>query len=274
MRRLLALLLALAAPAAAQDQAAETAAADAAARERVTAAIAASGFRGTYLVHAGPRRIAGGSAGAAVEGEPGGFEPGAAWPWPAAVGGRLLEVIAWQEVERGRLPAGGDYRVDDAADMRRLAALLERRTGTPLPELIALRIAGPLGLTAGVPAPEATAPDAAWPGGPTPDERRAPAAAPVLAGTAHDLATFDRALLGDALLPLAIRARMWRGQVGLRALPGCAAPVRVVERRGAAGRFAAHDLLAPDQGIAVVLLSNGGIGAGTAEAAMAAVLCG
>lgn len=331
IRRLLALALLLAAPAAAQDQAAQTAAADAAARARIDAAVTGSGFKGTYLVYTGPRRIAGGSVGAAVEGQPGGFEPGVAWPW-ASVTKQAMAVLAMQEVERGRLSLDAPVRrhlpaFRGAASVRQLlqhraglrnpetsppdangfpsfyttgpggvewclagvgapggawtynncdyivlGALLERTTGTPLPQLFALRIAEPLGLTAGFIAPEASAPDAAWPGGPTPGERRAIAAfgaAGALVGTATDLATFDRALLSDTLLTARSREAMWRGdpKSGHMALgqwsftaplAGCAVPARIVERRGAIGRFAVRNVILPDLGMAVVLFTNRG----------------
>ena len=354
MKRLLALALLLAGPAAAQDQAAETAAADAAARERITAAVAASGFKGTYLVYAGPRRVAGGSVGAAVEGQPGGFEPGVAWPW-ASVTKQAMVVLAMQEVERGRLnldapvrrylpafrgsasvrqllqhraglrnpeasppdangdpsfyttgPGGADWCMAvggapggsptyNNCNYIVLGTLLERTTDTPLPQLFALRIAEPLGMTAGFIAPDATAPDAMWPGGPTPGERRAIeafGAAGALVGTATDLATFDRALLSDTLLTARSREAMWAGDptsddlaLGQRSftisLAGCADPVRVVEGRGAIGRFAVRNFMLPEFGRSVVLLTNRGNpgfgdlrqGRGAAHAVLSAAAC-
>lgn len=328
MRALLASLLVLAAPVAAQES---IELADAAARARITAAIAASGFAGTYLVHAGPRRIAGGSVGAAVEGRPGGFEPGAAWPW-ASVTKQVMAVLTMQEVEKGRLAldaplrrylpafrgsatlrqllqhraglrnpetsapdangfpsfystgpgglqwclsgvgaAGGAWSYNNC-DYIVLGALLERTTRTPLAQLFAVRIAEPLGLTAGFIAPDATAPDAKWPGGPTTAERGIIAnfgAAGALVGTAADLATFDRALLADTLLTARSRETLWRGdpKLGYMALgqwsftaplPGCATPVRIVERRGAIGRFSVRNVILPDLGLSVVLLTNRG----------------
>ena len=354
IRRLLALALVLAAPAAAQDGGADIAAADAAARERITAAITGTGFQGTYLVYAGPRRIAGGSAGAAVEGQPGGFEPGVAWPW-ASVTKQVMAVLAMQEVEKGRLSldapvrrylpafrgsatvrqlmqhraglrnpeasapdadgnpsfyttgpggvewclagggAAGGRPAYNNCDYIVLGALLERTAKMPLPQLFASRIAEPLGLTAGFIAPDATAPDAAWPGGPTPGERRAIAgfgAAGALVGTATDLVTFDRALLSDALLTARSREVMWAGDpaaddlaLGQRsatvALAGCTRPVRVVEGRGAIGRFAVRNLILPDLGLSVVLFSNRGgsalgdlrQGNGVAHTVLAAAAC-
>ncbi|MFS0773700.1 serine hydrolase domain-containing protein [Sphingomonas sp. 1P08PE] len=315
-RALAAAALALAAPAAAQQ---DVAALDAAARERVTAAITASGFAGTYAVYAGPRRIAGGSVGAAVPGTPGGFDYQAVWPL-ASVTKQVVAILVMQEVEAGRLSldapasrylpalAGGPQptvrqllqhraglrRPDGApenlswclsgrtapggawsynnCDYQVLGALLERTTRTPLPKLFADRIAGPLGLTAGFIAPQASAPDAAWPGGPTPAERQEIArygAAGALVGTAVDLVTLDRALLANTLITADARDRMWRGDAALGSmalgqwsftapLAGCSAPVRIVERRGAIGRFAVRNLILPNAGMSVVLFTNRG----------------
>lgn len=327
IRRLLASLLLLAAPAAAQDQSVDVA--DAAARDRITKAITGSGFVGTYLVYSGPRRVAGGSVGPAVNGQPGGFEPGVAWPW-ASVTKQVMAVLTMQEVERGRLAldapvrrylpafrgsatlrqllqhraglpnpetsapdangfpsfystgpggpswclanvatAGGSWSYNNC-DYIVLGALLERTTKTELPQLFSARIAEPLGLTAGFVAPEANAPDAKWTGGPTPSERVIFAnfgAAGALVGTATDLITFDRALLADTLLTARSRETLWRGDPKLGSmalgqwsftapLAGCAAPVRIVERRGAIGRFAVRNVILPDLGMSAVLFTN------------------
>lgn len=99
MKRLaLAVLALLAFPAAAQD----VEAIDAAARARVTAAVAASGFAGVYAVYQGPRRIAGGSVGAAVAGQPDGFTYEQVWPW-ASVTKQVVATLVMQEVDAGRL---------------------------------------------------------------------------------------------------------------------------------------------------------------------------
>lgn len=133
MRALLAALaLTFAAPADAQD----VAAADAAARERVTAAVTASGFQGVYAVYQGPRRIAGGSVGAAVPGRPGGFEFGAAWPW-ASVTKQVVATLVMQEVDKGRLaldaPASR-YLPRIGARAASLRQLLQHRAGLRNPE--------------------------------------------------------------------------------------------------------------------------------------------
>ncbi len=342
MIRLLALAaLTLASPSGAQgggasgnERARETTArADAAARDRVTRAVTASGFAGTYLLYRGTRRIAGGSVGAAVAGRPGGFTAEQVWPW-ASVTKQVVATLVMQEVETGRLAldvpaarylpalgpvsptirqllqhraglrnpddsakdgqgepsfyttgpggpgwcltgrgaAGGTPRYNNC-DYIVLGALLARTTRTPLPALFARRIAGPLGLSARFVDPAAPpTPDIAWPGGPDAAERRMIArygAAGAIEGTAADLAAFDRALLSGELLSAAARAAMWRGDPTLGSmamgqwsfsarLKGCALPVRLIERRGAIGRFAVRNVIAPDLGLAMVLFTNRG----------------
>ena len=337
MRRALALLaLALAAPAAAQQderQAEVVARADAAARDRFVRAVAASGFAGSYLLYHGERRIAGGSAGAAVADRPGGFTAELVWPW-ASVTKQVLATMVMQEVEAGRLaldrPAAGylpalgpgsptirqllQYRsglrnpedsAPDAGGMPSfyttgpggvawcvagrgaaggtprynncdyivLGALLAQATRTPLPVLFQRRIAGPLGLGARFIDPAApSGPDISWPGGPSAGERQAMArfgGAGGIEGTAADLAAFDRGLLAGTLLSQGARTEMWHGdpapgsmalgQSSFTArLAGCAAPVRLIERRGAIGRFSVRNVIAPDLGLSMVLFTNRG----------------
>jgi D-alanyl-D-alanine carboxypeptidase len=341
VKRALALLaLALAAPAVAQQderQAEAVARADAAVRDRFVRAVGASGFAGTYLLYRGDRRIAGGSAGAAMADRPGGFTADLVWPW-ASVTKQVVATIAMQEVEAGRLVldapaarylpalgpnaptvrqllqhraglrnpedsvpdkngmpsfyttnspggpggvawciaargAGGGTPRYNNCDYIVLGALLAQVTRTPLPVLFQRRIAGPLGLSARFIDPAAPAgPDTLWPGGPTPAERQAIArfgGAGAIEGTAADLATFDRALLSGTLLSAAARADMWRGDPALGTmamgqwsfaarLAGCAAPVRLIERRGAIGRFAVRNVIAPDLGLVMVLFTNRG----------------
>ena len=105
----------------------------------------------------------------------------------------------------------------------------------------------------------------------------------------------DEALLSGALLPDRERAELWRGdpKLGYQALgqwsftarlKGCAGPVRIVERRGGIGRFQVRNLLAPDQGVAAVMLTNRGgdvidfgeiwQGKGLSHDLLAAALCG
>ncbi len=138
MTRTLALLLALATPAAAQtDPAADQAASDAATRGRVDAAIADSGFAGTYAVYSGARRVAGGSVGAAVAGQPGGFDFQAAWPW-ASVTKQVVATLVMQEVEAGRValdvPAGRYLPALSSGPQPTVRQLLQHRAGLRNPE--------------------------------------------------------------------------------------------------------------------------------------------
>lgn len=172
----------------------------------------------------------------------------------------------------GRGATGGTPRYNNC-DYIVLGALLAQTTGTPLPVLFARHIAGPLGLSARFIDPAAPpTPDTVWAGGPDAAERRAIAnygAAGGIEGTAADLAAFDRALLSGTLLSAAARAEMWRGDPALGSmamgqwsftaqLKGCAAPVRLIERRGAIGRFAVRNVIAPDLGLVMVLFTNRG----------------
>jgi D-alanyl-D-alanine carboxypeptidase len=154
----------------------------------------------------------------------------------------------------------GSFRYNNC-DFVVLGAVLEAVTGEPFARLVETRIAAPLGLSSvRLLAPgegDAIVADRA-----STDPGRYGAAAG-LAGTAFDLVRFDRALLDGKLLPPATRAEMWTGDpaLGFAALgqwsfearvPGCRAPVRVVERRGAVGVVQVRNLLLPDSGTAIV----------------------
>ncbi|HEX8383565.1 MAG TPA: serine hydrolase domain-containing protein [Sphingomonas sp.] len=178
--------------------------------------------------------------------------------------------IQWCLGARGT--PGGPWRYNNC-DYLLLGGILERVRQRPLAELLAARVLGPTGMRvrfAGSPADDA--PDSAWAGGPTADERRMLTrygSAGSLMGTAEDMLAFDAGLLSGALLPDRERAELWRGdpKLGHQALgqwsftaplKGCAAPVRIVERRGAIGRFQVRNLIAPDQGLSAVMLTNRG----------------
>lgn len=332
-RAVLALVAGLAAAASADAQVGDVAAADAAARARVTQAIVASGFAGTYAVSAGPRTIAAGSVGLAVPDRPAAFTYEQLWPW-ASVTKQVVATLVMQEVDAGRIAldapaarylpsigsggptvrqllqhrsglanpddtpvaanampayytasgdplrycltrrgaAGGQWRYNNC-DYVVLGALLERTTRTAMPQLFAQRIAAPLGMTAHFAGnPVDTRADAQWAGGPTAAERQVLArygAAGGLVGTAGDLIAFDRALLSGLLLTDAARRTMWQGDAALggmalgqwsfqASIKGCAAPVRIVERRGAIGRFAVRNILLPDRGWSIALFTNRG----------------
>jgi len=352
---MLAALLALAAPAAAQERTWQQAdAADTARAERVRAALAASGFRGTYALSVGGRRVGGGVIGSGAPYE-------AVFPL-ASFTKQVVAAMVLQQVDAGKLtldapaarwlPALGahgptvrqllqhrsglrnpDDSVKDAAgtpgwyttgptglpwclagrgrpggawrynncDYAVLGAILERVARRPRPALYAERVAGPTGMAALFQSgPEDARADADWPGAPTGPERATLArygAAGGLVGTAEDVLAFDAALLDGRLLSARALAELWRGDpaLGYQALgqwsfaaplKGCAGPVRVVERRGGIGRFQMRNVVLPETGAALVLLTTGGgegggdfdfgevwQGRGAAHDALAAAAC-
>jgi CubicO group peptidase (beta-lactamase class C family) len=88
-----------------------------------------------------------------------------------------------------------------------------------------------------------------------------------LVGTARDLLAFDHALMSGSLVSPSSRAEMWKGEprFGFAALgawsftvplKGCAAPVALVERRGAVSGIQVRNLLAPELGRALVAFTN------------------
>ncbi|KQU47308.1 hypothetical protein ASG67_13620 [Sphingomonas sp. Leaf339] len=177
--------------------------------------------------------------------------------------------LGWCLKRRGA--AGGQWRYNNC-DYIVLGAILERTTRTALPALFAQRIAAPLGLTAHFATAAPVTVDEAWTGGPDAAERAMLVrygAAGGLVGTSGDMAAFDRALLSGTLLTQSALTTMWKGDptLGYMALgqwtfnaqlKGCAAPVRIVERRGAIGRFQVRNVILPDRGMTIVLLTNRG----------------
>ena len=178
-----------------------------------------------------------------------------------------------------------------------LGALLERVAGRAVPELWAERVAGRTGIDARfVVGPGDPRADADWRGGPDDAFRTSLArfgTAGAIVGTADEMLAFDDALLRGGLVPDRERAVMWRGdpKLGFQALgqwsfdaplKGCAGPVRLIERRGAIGRFQVRNVMAPARGVAVVLLTNregfefGEVwqGRGATHDVLAAALCG
>lgn len=196
-----------------------------------------------------------------------------------------------------RSAPGGAWRYNNC-DYLILGGILERVNRRPLADLFAGRIAGPIGAEVRfVGTPAGLVADTVWRGGPDIPYLQALSrygSAGGLMGTADDMLAFDRGLLSGALLTERARAEMWRGnpKLGYQALgqwsfaaplAGCATPVRLVERRGAIGDFQVRNFIAPDQGVAMVLLTNRGEGSfdfgeiwqgkGVSHNALAAVLC-
>ncbi|MGB3794715.1 MAG: serine hydrolase [Alteraurantiacibacter sp.] len=88
-----------------------------------------------------------------------------------------------------------------------------------------------------------------------------------LVGPLDDLLLFDRALMDGVLLGEDALAQLWHsdpatgsmalGQWVFEApLSGCAAPIRIVERRGDIGEYQLRNVMLPDLGIAVALATD------------------
>lgn len=163
---------------------------------------------------------------------------------------------------------GGNWSYNNC-DYIVAAALLEAVTGTRWQQLVADRIAGPLGLASlgAFPATADTTPGFVG-GKPEPVyalDRFGGAAA--LYGKMSDLLKFDLALSQGRLLPAAQLAQMWDGQPNLgymalgqwsfsAVLKGCAKPVRIIERRGAIGGVQVRNFILPDLNMAGALFGD------------------
>ncbi len=161
-----------------------------------------------------------------------------------------------------------------------LAALLERVAGRPYAALLREELAAATG-------PHGVALATEPPG------LAAYGAAAALTGTALELLAFDRALLAQRWLSPALTQLMWTGEPRLgfvapgawaypAELPGCAAPVALVERRGAVPGVQVRNLLVPARGVALIVFTPsegfdfGEVwqGRGFTHALLAAALCG
>jgi CubicO group peptidase (beta-lactamase class C family) len=167
----------------------------------------------------------------------------------------------------------GDRFAYNNCDYLVLGAVLERVTGLSYAALVERQLAGPLGLASLRVLPRgATAPTPVVgylaSGAPEPAfDIGTYGAAGALHGTADDLLAFDRALLGGRLLTPASRIALWAGdpKLGYAALgawvfpatiEGCAAPVRLVERRGAIGGIQVRNVLVIERGVSVIVFTN------------------
>jgi D-alanyl-D-alanine carboxypeptidase len=148
-------------------------------------------------------------------------------------------------------------------------ALLEAATGKSWPVLVQERIAKPLklrslqaypgkgitrsGLVAGKPEPKI--------------DLAAFGAAGGLYGSADDLLAFDRALMTGELLEQEELEALWDGrpELGFIALgqwvfdaplKDCAAPIRLIERRGAIGGVQVRNFIAPEKNMAIAIFSD------------------
>ncbi len=178
-------------------------------------------------------------------------EPGGAWSYNNCdymVAGALLEAVtgkSWQELAANRL----------------------RITYQPIAERTPVStITGINGVTASPPTPES------WPGfvegkpEPTFDITTFGAAGGLF-GTVGDLLQFDLNLASGKLLPPDAMAQLWDGQPELgylalgqwafeAPLRGCAAPVRIVERRGAIGGVQVRNFILPERELALAMFTD------------------
>jgi CubicO group peptidase (beta-lactamase class C family) len=167
--------------------------------------------------------------------------------------------------------APGDSFQYNNCDYLVVGRILESVTGRPLSVLLAERITVPLGMTETRLAPPGQR--LTTPAGPDPtwtddgyDETRFGAAA-AITGPAKDLFRFDQALADGKLLKPELLAELWRGnpKLGYAALgswtytvplKGCAAPVRLVERRGEVGNAQSLNVIAPQTGRVLIAFTT------------------
>ena len=173
-----------------------------------------------------------------------------------------------------------------------LGAILENVTGTPIEALLEKRIAIPSGWRDTALLRAGSARDYAGrdPTYTTRIARYGTSAA--LVGPLADMLRFDRALMAGRLIGPKARAAMWQGdpQLGYMALgqwvfeaplAGCDAPVRIVERRGAIGKYQVRNIILPQRDMALALATADGefdfgeiwTGSGALHDALAALAC-
>jgi CubicO group peptidase (beta-lactamase class C family) len=161
-----------------------------------------------------------------------------------------------------------------------LAAVLARVSGRPYAELLRQELTAAIGPHGVALATE-------------PPALAAYGAAGALTGSARDLLAFDRALLAQRWLSPEHTRTLWQGEPRLgfvapgawaypATLPGCAAPVEVVERRGAVPGVQVRNLIVPSRGVVLIMLTPserfefGEVwqGRGFTHDLLAAALCG
>ena len=148
-----------------------------------------------------------------------------------------------------------------------VGAILERNGKSPFRERVSNEIAAPLHLTSiGKPSPVVGYVDGRIE---APEALDRYGASGELTGTIMDLVAFDRALMAGDLLDRPHRDAMWTGdpKLGYVALgawafsakmKGCEASVKLVERRGQIGGIQVRNILAPEQGVVIVVMTNNG----------------
>ncbi|WP_120078024.1 serine hydrolase domain-containing protein [Aurantiacibacter odishensis] len=168
----------------------------------------------------------------------------------------------------GEVPADGRWAYNNC-DYIVLGAVLEAATGTSLDLLLAQGI----GLDAGWinTSFQESGSERAFASRTDAEAQRIAGygASGALVGPLDDILAFDQALMSGRLLSDSALARLWQsdpasGSMALgqwvfeASLDGCDAPVRIVERRGAIGKYQTRNIILPDRGIAVALATDQG----------------
>lgn len=148
-----------------------------------------------------------------------------------------------------------------------LGALLEQVTGQSLYALLSERISGPSGWDETRLFTQDEMRDYV---GAAPDYSRRITrygSSAALVGPLEDMLAFDRALLSGELLGDDALATLWNGDPALgymalgqwvfeAPLAFCDAPVRIVERRGAIGKYQTRNLILPDRDVAIAIATD------------------
>lgn len=163
---------------------------------------------------------------------------------------------------------GGNWTYNNC-DYIVAGALLEAVTGKKWPKLVHERIAKPLGLKTLAAYPAGKVTHSGLVGGkPEPKIELATfGASGGLYGSLDDLLAFDRALMAGKLLAQKELDQLWDGQADLgyialgqwvfdAPLKDCAAPVKLVERRGAIGGVQVRNFIAPESQTAIAIFTD------------------
>ncbi len=190
-------------------------------------------------------------------------------PWPmvkAGPGAGLSAVCAGP----ARAEPGAGF-VYNNCDTEVVGVVLETVTGKPLAELLQAQLFAPLGMTGArlLKAGDASGRTGFLPDGTADDfvDVGRYGAGGAVAGPPAAVVRFDQALMTGKLLSSAARAEMWNGdpRLGFAALhqwvydvplQGCAAPVKLVERRGSIGGVEIRNVIAPDLGLIVIAFAD------------------
>ncbi len=187
--------------------------------------------------------------------------------WPEFYTDDQAQTFDWCARDLGNRPESG-YRYNNC-DYIVLGAALEKATGATLNDLFAERIAEPAkivdtGFMAEGEEREFAVPEPLY-------RIILPrfGAAGGMVGPLSDMIRFDRALLEERLLPEDALQTMWTGDPALgymalgqwafdAPLEGCIGDVRIIERRGAIGKYQLRNIILPDRGIILAMATDQG----------------